>query len=125
MKAVLNYIAARELWHAKRHLAVMRHAVQPCNCTIFYFIRPHLALILFNVFYFNHAIGSSAIPQACYNSNSRCYLFLASLETNSYYWLGVLIPARQIKDIIKLWLIFNDVITLIFISLYIVGHYVI
>ena len=63
MKAVLNYLAARELLHAQSHLDAVRRAVQPCGCTIFYFIRLYIAFIVFNVSSFNHAIYISAIPQ--------------------------------------------------------------
>ena len=62
MKAVLNYLADRELWQAKRHLDVMRCAVQPRGCTIFYFIRMNIVFIVFSILYFNHAVYSSAIP---------------------------------------------------------------
>ena len=65
MKAVLNYLAARELWNAQRHLDVMHRAVQPFSCTIFYFIRRNLAFIVFSMSYFIHAVNSSAIPQTC------------------------------------------------------------
>ena len=49
MEAVLNYLAARELWHSQRHLDDIRRAVQPCGCTIFYFILPYLVFIVFSV----------------------------------------------------------------------------
>ena len=71
MKTVLNYLPAGELWHVKKHLDVIRLAVQPCGSNASYFIRPHLAFIVFSVFYFNHAVDSSDILQTCYTRNSR------------------------------------------------------
>ena len=65
METVINYLAAIKLWHAKSNFDVMRHGVHACDCTILYFVRPHIAFILFRVFNFYHAVGSSAIPKAC------------------------------------------------------------
>ena len=62
----------------------MHHSVQPCGCTIFYFIILHLAVILFSVSSFNPAVGSSYIPQACYTINSYCSLFISSLDADNY-----------------------------------------
>ena len=65
MNDVLNYLVAKELWHAKIHRDFMFRALQPRGCTIFYLIRLNLVFIVFSLFYFNHAVCSSAIPQAC------------------------------------------------------------
>ena len=79
MKAVLNYISARELWHAQRHLDGMHCAVQPWGCTIIYFIRLHTEFILFSVSSFYRSSNSSAVPKTCYTRNISCSLFLISL----------------------------------------------
>ena len=65
IEAVINYLAARKLWHTKRHLETMHRAVQSCGYTIFYFIRPYIVFIVFGVYYFYPDVRSSAIPQAC------------------------------------------------------------
>ena len=65
VKVMINYLAARKLCHAKKYAGVMRHAVHASGCTILYFIRPHIAFIIFSVFYIYDAVGISAIPQSC------------------------------------------------------------
>ena len=65
MEAMIIYLAARKLWHAKRHFDLTRRALYVSGCTIFYFIRPHLAPIMFSVFYLYHVDGNSAISQSC------------------------------------------------------------
>ena len=65
MEAMINYLASIKLRHAKRHFDVMCHALHAIGFTIISFVRPHLAFIVFSVFYFNCAAGSSAVPQTC------------------------------------------------------------
>ena len=65
MEVVINYLTARKLRNEKRHLDVMRHAIHACVCTIFYFVRPHLAFIVLSVSYFYHDVGISVILQSC------------------------------------------------------------
>ena len=76
MEAMINYRAARELRHAKRHFDVMCHEVQPCSSTILYFIRLHIELIVFSVFYLYHDVFIYDIPQACYTRNSCFSMFI-------------------------------------------------
>ena len=57
MEVVFNYLADRKLRHSKRQFDVMHRAAQPCVCTIFYFIIPHLAFIVFIVSYLYRAVG--------------------------------------------------------------------
>ena len=64
MKTVINYLATGEIWYKKVHLDAMRRALQYCGCTILYFIGPHIVFIVFSMLYINHAVGSSATPQA-------------------------------------------------------------
>ena len=94
MEAMLYYIDARGLCQSKQQFDVMHSSVQTCGCTIVYFVRPHLAFIVFSGYYFYRDVVSSAIPQACYTSNSCCSMFLTYSEANSYYWQGVLSPSR-------------------------------
>ena len=62
---MINYLAARKLRHEKRHFDVMRRVLYASDYTIIYFIRQHLALIMFSVFYFNCDVGSYDITQSC------------------------------------------------------------
>ena len=64
-EALIDYLAARKIRHAKRHFDAMSCAVHTSGCNIFYFVRTNIAFILFSVSYFYHDFGSSAIPQAC------------------------------------------------------------
>ena len=65
MEAMINYIADRKFWHAKRHFNIMCCAVDNSICTILFFIRPHIAFIMIVVFSLYHIFGSSDIPQSC------------------------------------------------------------
>ena len=118
MEAMINDLAARKLRNAKSHFEVMRLVVQVRSYTILYFIRTHHAFIEFSVFYIYHAVGSSAITQACCTINSCCSMFIDSSEGDSYYWQGVSSPARRVKDTsINQPLIVNGIIKLIFIRI--------
>ena len=64
MESMINYLDARKFRHTKMHFDIMCRAVQARGWTIFYFIRPHIAYIMFSVFYIYHAVGRSDISQA-------------------------------------------------------------
>ena len=65
MEAMIDYLSAGKLRHAKRKFDVTLRAVHASGITIFYFIRPHLEFIVFSMFYLYHTVGRSAITQAC------------------------------------------------------------
>ena len=62
MKATINYLAAGIIRHAILNFNIMCRAVHARGCNIIYFIRTHLALIIFGLFYLYHDVGSSATP---------------------------------------------------------------
>ena len=65
VKSMINYLAARKLRHAKIHFNIMCHAIHTSGCTILHFIRPHLAFLMFSVFFLYNSAGSSYIAQVC------------------------------------------------------------
>ena len=82
-------------------------------------------IVRFRVSPLNNAVDSSDIPQACSAVNDCCPLLLNYSEANSYYWYGFLSPVIKNKFNIKIRLIFDEVIMLILVFLYVIIHYVI
>ena len=76
------------------HSYVIRRALLPCGYTLFRLIGTHLALVRFSVSPINHAIVSSAIPQACQAGNYCCLLFLI-YWTLSFIFLKNIVCTRQ------------------------------
>ena len=65
MEVMINYLSATKIWHAKRHLDVMRCVVHSRGYSILYFMIPHFAFIVLSIFYLYYSVGRSTIPQSC------------------------------------------------------------
>ena len=76
VESMIIYHADRKLRHSKRHYNIMGRQIHVSRCTILYFIRTHLALIIYSVFSLYHGISTSDIPHAYYNSNSLLYMLI-------------------------------------------------
>ena len=65
MEAMINFLAARKLWHTKSYFNIMSRTVHTSGCNILYFIVLHSAFIMLSVFSIYYAVVSSATPQEC------------------------------------------------------------